>query len=56
MKRVVHKAKNFYEADAWDIKQHISMTPMQRQKISRMLKTKYYGENNPDVRQQSSKQ
>jgi hypothetical protein len=56
MKRVVHKAKNFCEADEWDIKQHISMSPIQRQEISRMLKTKYYGENNPDVRHQSDKQ
>jgi hypothetical protein len=56
MKRIVHRAKNFHEADEWDIKQHIKMTPAERQEISRLLKVKYYGENNPDVRQQSKRE
>lgn len=50
MKRVVHKAGNFLEADEWDIRQHINMTPEERQGISRQLRIKFYGENNPDVR------
>ena len=50
MKRVVHKAGNFLEADEWDIRQHINMTPEERQGISRLLRIRFYGENNPDVR------
>lgn len=50
MKRVVHKARDFLEADEWDIRQHISMTPEERQEVSRLLRIRFYGENNPDVR------
>ncbi|MCD6516782.1 MAG: hypothetical protein J7L72_05105 [Candidatus Aminicenantes bacterium] len=55
MKRIVHKAKNFNDAEKWDILQHISMTAEERQRISRLLKTKYYGKHNPDMRQRSGK-
>lgn len=55
MKKTVHKSKNFRDADEWDIKQHISMTAEERQRISRLLKIKYYGKNNPDVREKSGK-
>lgn len=27
MERVVHKARKFTDADDWDIRQHVSMTP-----------------------------
>jgi len=54
MKRVVHKARSFREADKWDIRQHISMTPEERQEVSRLLRIRYYGPNNPDVREKTS--
>ena len=50
MKRVVHKARNFKEAQKWDIMQMIKMTPDERQKAARALKDRYYGRNRPDVR------
>jgi len=55
MKRVVHKAKNSSDAEKCDIIQHISMTAEERQRISRLLKIKYYGKSNPDVRENSGK-
>jgi len=51
MEAIVHKAKIFHEAEAWDIEQQIKMTPEKRQKISKQLREKYYGENTPDVRE-----
>jgi hypothetical protein len=50
MDRTFNKAKNFKEAEEWDIKQQINMTPRQRQKIAKELKRRYYGSNPPDVR------
>lgn len=50
MKRIVHKAKSFQEAEAWDIAQHIQMTPEERQKAAKKLKDRFYGKNVPDVR------
>lgn len=50
MEPIIHKAKNFREAEAWDIEQQIRMTPEERQKIARQLRERYYGENLPDVR------
>jgi hypothetical protein len=50
VKRIVHKAKSFQEAEAWDIAQHIQMTPEQRQKAAKQLRDGFYGKNVPDVR------
>ena len=50
MKRIVNKAKNNKEAERWDIRQQLSMTPEERQKISKELKKKFYGTNPPDVK------
>jgi hypothetical protein len=50
IKRVVHKAKNFQEAEEWDILQNIRMTPEERQAAAKELKIRFYGENVPDVR------
>ncbi len=50
MDRTFNKAVNHKEAEKWDIKQQINMTPKQRQKIAHKLKKRYYGENTPDVR------
>jgi hypothetical protein len=49
--RVVHKSLSFAEAEEWDIRQHISLTPEQRQAIARELKRRRWGDNPPDVRQ-----
>jgi len=35
MDRTFNKAKNFKEAEEWDIKQQINMSPRQRQKIAK---------------------
>lgn len=50
MEPIVHKARNFREAEAWDIEQQIRMTPEERQEIAKELREKYYGKNAPDVR------
>jgi hypothetical protein len=50
IKRVVHKAKNFQEAEEWDILQNIRMTPEERQAAAKELRIRFYGENVPDVR------
>ena len=50
MKRIIHKAKSFQEAEAWDIAQHIQMSPEQRQKAAKQLRDGFYGKNVPDVR------
>ncbi len=51
IKRVVHKAKNFQEAEDWDILQHIRMTPEERQAAAKALRIRVYGKNAPDVRE-----
>lgn len=50
MERVFNKAKNHKEAEEWDIRQHLNMTPYERKKVAYELKKKFYGENPPDVR------
>ena len=51
MKRIYHKAKNFKEAEEWDIHQYLSMTPEERQKVSRVLRKRVYGRKILDVRE-----
>lgn len=43
MERVVNKAKNFREAEQWDILQQIAMTPEERQRAARELRVRVYG-------------
>ena len=50
MKPIVHKATSFQDADAWDIEQHIKMTPEERRKVAKELRDRYYGKDAPDVR------
>src|SRR3990167_8344421 len=38
MERVFNKAKNHKEAEEWDIKQQLSMTPNERKKVAHELK------------------
>lgn len=51
MERVVIISKNAKEAEEWDIKQNLSMTPQERQEAARILKERVYGKNVPDVRE-----
>jgi hypothetical protein len=51
MKKIVHKSRNFKEAEEWDILQQIKMTPEERQDIALALRKRVYGEKSPDVRE-----
>lgn len=42
MKRVAHIAKNFQEAEEWDIEQQVNMTPQERMEVARLLRERYY--------------
>jgi hypothetical protein len=50
MERVVHIAKNFKEADEWDIQQQVSMTPEQRLRAAKELRDRVYPPNAKDIR------
>lgn len=51
MKRIVNISKNAKEAEDWDIKQNLSMSPGERQEVARILKERVYGTDVPDVRE-----
>ncbi|MFN0151648.1 MAG: hypothetical protein ACKVU1_13170 [bacterium] len=51
MERIVHIAKSFEEAEAWDIEQQVRMTPAERMRVARVLKDRCYPPNSPDVRE-----
>ena len=51
MERVVHKSRRFAEADEWDIRQQVAMTPRDRMRAARELKFRVYPKDSPDVRQ-----
>lgn len=51
MKRIVNKAKGHKEAYEWDNKQHLEMTPEQRQQAAKILKGRYYWKSNIDVKE-----
>jgi hypothetical protein len=55
MNRIVHIAKRFQKASAWEAEQEISMSVEERQKAARALKQKFFGENCPDARSASPK-
>jgi hypothetical protein len=50
MERVAHKAKNFEEADEWDIRQQVAMTPEQRFRAAKELRDRVYPASAKDVR------
>lgn len=50
MERVVHKFKNFREAEAWDIAYYIQLTPEERIRIAHELQRRFYGPDSIDVR------
>lgn len=51
VERIVHIAKSFEEAEAWDIEQQVRMTPAERMRVARVLKDRCYPPNSPDVRE-----
>jgi len=55
MERVLQKSRSFKQAEEWDILQHVSMTPEQRQKAADQLREKVYGKGAPDVREAQQK-
>lgn len=50
MERIVNKAKNHKEAKDWDLSQQREMTFEQRQAIARILRERFFGIDNVDVR------
>jgi len=50
MERIVKIAKNFDEAEEWDIIQHVQMTPEERQEVASELRKRVHGTDIPDVR------
>jgi hypothetical protein len=51
MKPVVHRATNHADALAWDIHQHVSMSPAERQAVARTLKRRAFPADAKDVRE-----
>ena len=52
MKRIaVHKSHSFREAEEWDVAQQLSMTPEERRKAARELRSRFYGLTCLDVRE-----
>ena len=50
MEPVVHKSKNFREAEEYDIQQHTQMSPYDRQAMAKILRERFYRKNVKDVR------
>jgi len=46
----VHIAKNHKEADEWDLRQSLEMSPQKRMEAARELQLQYFGKNMPDVK------
>ena len=51
MERIVNKARKHKEAEDWDISQQTEMTSEQRQAIAKILKERFFGTDNVDVRE-----
>lgn len=54
MERVVKVARNYKEAEEWDILQQIQMTPAERQQIALELKRRVFGRSWTDIRKVNS--
>ena len=50
IERIFHKAKNFKEAEEWDIQQQIKMSHEERQMVSKVLRERVYGKDTVDVK------
>jgi hypothetical protein len=51
MKRIANIAKNFKEAEEWDIEQQINMTTQERMEAARVLRERFYGDKTISLRQ-----
>lgn len=51
MPPVANKSFSHAEAAAWDVEQHVSMTPEERQRVARILEARAYPGVNRDVRE-----
>jgi hypothetical protein len=51
VERVVNKSKSFAEAQEWDIRQHLEMTPDERMRAAKILKDRMFPGKNPDIRE-----
>jgi hypothetical protein len=51
MPPIVHRATTHVEALAWDIEQHLAMSPEERQRAARALKRRVWPGPNKDVRE-----
>ncbi len=51
MKRVVHKALSFEDAEEWNVQQQVEMTPQERMAAARELNERVYGTETKDVRE-----
>lgn len=49
MERIAHVASTFAEADDWDVKQCLAMSPNERMQASRIIKDRLYP-NSEDIR------
>lgn len=52
MEHICKKSQNYKEAEEWDIKQQLSMTPEERQAAAKELRERVYGPNPKDVKDQ----
>ena len=50
MERIVHKSYDHEDAAAWDVEQHVKMTPQERMRAARTLKERAYPPDAKDVR------
>ena len=51
MERVVKKSRSFREADRWDMRQNLALTPEQRIQIAHALRKRAYPGKHKDVRE-----
>jgi hypothetical protein len=51
MERIVHIARSFAEADKWDIRQQMAMTPQERMRVAKAIKERMFPGKNPDIRE-----
>ena len=50
VEKIVKKSRSFREADAWDIRQNLALTPEERIRIAHALRKRVYRANAKDVR------
>ena len=51
VERIVKKSRTFREADRWDVRQNIALTPQERIRIAHALRKRAYPANAKDVRE-----